>query len=145
LDYVSVNGQPCVAGSSAERHGLQIQRTGAVRYTRDYYGILAAALARLYERSREASVFGSHRPGAVNVRQDLMEALIGDREVESNGRERHIQINCTNTSDEPVGVLPNVIFTGDGQHYQHSDINGGRAPVIDIELITTTISHNRKR
>ena len=63
LDYVCVNGQPFVVGASAERHGVHIQRTGAARYSRDYYGVLAAAaLGRLYERSREVSIFGSHPP-----------------------------------------------------------------------------------
>ena len=51
-DYLRINGQPYVVGESAERHGVQVQRTGAARYTRDYYGIFAAAaLARLYERA----------------------------------------------------------------------------------------------
>jgi hypothetical protein len=63
-DYLRVNETPYVIGESAERHGVNAQRTGAARYTRDYYGVLAAAaLARLYERSREIMVFGSHAPG----------------------------------------------------------------------------------
>ena len=31
----------------------------------------------------------------------------------------------------------NVMLTEDGQHYQHSDINGGRSLVIDIGGYTT--------
>lgn len=138
LDYIRVNGQPYVAGPSAERHGVPIQRTGAARYTRDYYGVLAAAaLGRLYERSREVSVFGSHPPGDVKFRQDLMEAVIGDWHVEVSGRERHFRVSYANTFDEPVGGLMNVILTEDGQHYQHSNISGGRALVIDIGGFTT--------
>jgi membrane protease YdiL (CAAX protease family) len=40
-DYIRVNGTPYVIGESAERHGLVTKRSGAARYTRDYYGILA--------------------------------------------------------------------------------------------------------
>jgi hypothetical protein len=51
-DYVRINGQPYVIGESAERHGVHTQRTGSSRYTRDYYGVFAAAmLGRFYERS----------------------------------------------------------------------------------------------
>ena len=76
-DYMRVNGNPYVVGESAERHGLVTKRTGTARYTRDYYGVLAAAvLGRLYERGREISIFGSHPPGDVKFRQELMEAII---------------------------------------------------------------------
>ena len=79
MDYLRINGTPYVIGESAERHGLITQRTGAARYSRDYYGVLeAAALGRLYDRSREVSVFGSHPPGDVQFRQDLMESVVGD-------------------------------------------------------------------
>lgn len=41
-------------------------------------------------------------------------------------------MSYANTFDELVGGLMNVILTEDGQHYQHTNINGGRALVIDI-------------
>jgi hypothetical protein len=76
-DYVCINGQPYVIGESAERHGVHTQRTGSARYTRDYYGIFAAAvLGRLYDRGGEVSIFGSHPPGDVEFRLDLMEAVM---------------------------------------------------------------------
>jgi len=138
MDYLRINGKPYVVGESAERHGLITQRTGTARYTRDYYGVFAAAtLGRLYDRSREVSVFGSHPPGDVNFRQDLMESIIGNWYVEVNGKERHFRVSYANTFDEPVGGLMNVILTEDGQHYQHTDINGGRALVIDIGGFTS--------
>ena len=60
MGYMRINGKPYVVGDSAERHGLITQRTGSARYTRDYYGVFAAAaLGCLYDRSREISVFGS--------------------------------------------------------------------------------------
>ena len=78
-DYIRVNGKPYVIGESAERHGVLVQRSGTARYTRDYYGILAAAaLMRLYGRGREVMIFGSHPPGDVGFRDDLMKAVIGE-------------------------------------------------------------------
>jgi hypothetical protein len=37
--YLRINGIPYVVGESAERHGVHVQRTGAARYTRDYYDV----------------------------------------------------------------------------------------------------------
>ncbi|MFC1879345.1 hypothetical protein ACFLZW_05480 [Chloroflexota bacterium] len=137
-DYVRINGRPYVVGESAERHGVHTQRTGSARYVRDYYGLFAAAvLGRLYERGREVSIFGSHPPGDVNFRQDLMEAVIGDWAVDVQGRQRHFRVTYANTFDEPVGGLMNVLLTEDGQHYQHTEISGGRSLVIDIGGFTT--------
>ncbi len=137
-DYLRINGQPYAVGASAERHGVQVQRTGAARYTRDYYGIFAAAaLARLYERSMEISIFGSYPPGDMKFRDDLMKAVIGDWHVEQGNREHHFKVIYANTFDEPVGGLMNVLLTEDGQHYQRTDINGGRSLVIDIGGFTT--------
>jgi hypothetical protein len=138
MDYMRINGQAYVIGESAERHGLVTQRTGTARYTRNYYGVLAAAaLGRLYDRSREVSVFGSHPPGDVDYRQDLMESVVGDWYVEVEGKERHFRVSYANTFDEPVGGLMNVLLTEDGQHYRHTEINDGRALVIDIGGFTT--------
>jgi len=138
LDYMRINGQPYVIGDCAERHGVHIQRTGSARYTRDYYGIFASAvLGRLYNRGREISIFGSHPPGDVKFRTDLMEAVIGDWDVEINGHDRHFRVTYANTFDEPVGGLMNVLLTEDGQHYRHSAIQDGRALVIDIGGFTT--------
>ncbi len=47
--YIRVNGTPYVVGESAQRYSLVSKRSGAARYTRDYYGAFAAmALAQLY-------------------------------------------------------------------------------------------------
>jgi len=133
-----INGQPYVIGESAERHGVHTQRTGSSRYTRDYYGIFtAAALGLLYERSMEVSIFGSHPPGDAKYRDDLMKSVVGEWTVEKGGVERRFRVIYANTFDEPVGGLMNVLLTEDGQHYQHTELNGGRSLVIDIGGFTT--------
>jgi hypothetical protein len=96
--YLRTNRKPYVAGESAERHGVHIQRMGAARYTRDYYGnFSAAALARLYKRGGEIMIFCSHPPGDVLFRQDLMKAIIGDWQIETNGSERCFRVTYPNT------------------------------------------------
>ena len=137
-DYLRVNGQPYVVGESAERHGALTRRSGASRYRTDYYGVFAAAaLARLYERGGDVALFGSHPPGDVAFRDDLMRAAVGQWHVEIGGRERAFRVTYANTFDEPVGGLMNVILAEDGQHYRRTDVNGGRALVIDIGGHTT--------
>jgi hypothetical protein len=91
----------------------------------------------LYERGGEIKIFGSHPPGDVHFRQDLMKAVIGEWQIETNGSERCFRVTYANTFDEPVGGLMNVLLTEDGQHYQRSDLNGGRSLVIDIGGFTT--------
>ena len=137
-DYVRINGKPFVVGDSTERHGVHTQRTGSARYTHDYYGLFAAAvLVRLYERGREVSIFGSHPPGDVKFRHDLMESVIGEWEVEIQDRACHFRVTYANTFDEPVGGLMNVLLTEDGQHYQYPQIGDGRSLVVDIGGFTT--------
>jgi len=137
-DYLRINGKPYVVGECAERHGLITQRTGTARYTRDYYGVLAAAaLGRSYDRSREISVFASHPPGDVKYRLDLMESVIGEWEIETRQSKANFRVIYANTFDEPVGGLMNVLLTEDGQHYQYPQIGDGRSLVIDIGGFTT--------
>jgi len=137
-DYLRIIGQPYVVGESAERHGVHIQKTGAARYTKDYYDIFAAAvLGRVYEKGGEVMVFGSHPPGDVQFRDDLMKSVIGEWHVEIGKGERLFKVVYANTFDEPVGGLMNVLLTEDSQHYQHTNIRDGRALVIDIGGFTT--------
>lgn len=137
-DYLRINGIPYVVGESAERHGVLSQRSGASRYTSDYYGVLAAiSLARLYGRGREVAVFGSHPPGDVKYRKDLMQSVIGEWMIETESSKANFQVIYANTFDEPVGGLMNVLLTEDGQHYQYALVGEGRALVIDIGGFTT--------
>lgn len=137
-DYIRVNSKPYVIGEQAERHGTLTRRSGAARYTADYYGVFVAAmLVRLFDKGSDVALFGSHPPGDIDFRDDLMDAAIGSYEIESEGKNHTFRVTYANTFDEPVGGLMNVILAQDGQHYARSDINGGRALVIDIGGHTT--------
>jgi hypothetical protein len=137
LDYVRVNDEYYVLGESAERHGTITRRTGAARYTADYYGVfVAATLARITDWGVHMALFGSHPPGDVIYRDNLMEAAAGDWNVEVGGKERRLRINYVNTFEEPVGGLMNLLLAEDGKHYQRTDLNG-RTLVIDVGGHTT--------
>jgi hypothetical protein len=137
-DFMRINGQPYVVGERAERYGVLTQRSESALYTRDYYGVLTAeVLGRLYDRSWEVSVFGSHPPRDVHFREDLMKAVIGEWRVELGENERLFRVTYANTFDEPVGGLMNVLLTEDGQHFQHSDLTDGRSLVNEIGGYTT--------
>lgn len=137
-DYMLVNGKPYVFGESAERHGTLSHRTGAARYTPNYYGVfVAATLARLFDQDTEVALFGSHAPGDVEFREDLMRAAVSEWRVHLGGRERLFRVTYANTFDEPVGGLMNVLLTANGLHYQRTDVRNGRSLVIDIGGHTT--------
>jgi hypothetical protein len=135
--YVRVNGKPYAYGPTAEHYTI-IRRTRANKYTPDYYGVFVAiCLARLFDKSSDVSLFGSHPPGDVDYRDNLMSAGWGNWHVEIDGTERAFKVDYANTFDEPAGGLFNVVLAADGRHYQHSEINNGRALVIDIGGRTT--------
>lgn len=138
--YVRINGTPYAYGTHAERYGVLELRKRAARYTKDYYGVLAAiAISESYARGSEFSVFGSHAPGDVDYRDNLMDAAAGFWEVEIGNRTMSFNVVYANTFDEPQGGLMNIILADDGKHYKNSAINGGRALVIDIGGRTTDL------
>lgn len=74
---------------------------------------------------RNVAMFGSHAPGDVNFREDLMRSVIGDWEVEMGESKANFKVIYANTCDEPVNGLMNVLLTEDGQHDQHAHIGDG--------------------
>ena len=75
--------------------------------------LAAGALDRLYDRSLEISVFGSHPPGDVQFRQDMMDAVVGDWYVEIKGKEGHFRVDYANTFNTSWRI-ETVILTEDG-------------------------------
>ncbi len=135
--YAVVNGAPYAYGTQAERY-MPDKSHGARRYEESYYGVFCAiALARLFAKSGNVSLFGSHAPGDVEYRDDLMRAAARTWRVELDDKSLTFEVDYVNTFDEPQGGLMNVILADDGQHYRNSAINGGRALVIDIGGKTT--------
>lgn len=139
-DYLRINGVPYVVGQSAERHGVVTRHTGAARYTPHYYGALAAAmLGRTFERSADVAIFGSHAPGDVDYRDDLMDAVIGRWELETDGTAKTMNVTYANAYDEGLGGWANVVLSSSGKEYARTDVNNGYALIIDVGGGTTDL------
>lgn len=132
-DYVRVNGVPYVVGESAEMHGVISNREGAARYTRDYYGIMAATiLARLYERSGDVHLIGMHAPGDIIYRGDLVKSAGGYWNVDLNGHTFNFHIAKVTAFEEPTGGWAHVVLNDDGTKVLRSDVKEGHTLVLDI-------------
>lgn len=138
-DYIKINGIPYVIGNRAERHGDITRKKGAARYNELYYGTLAiTAMARLYKRSMSnIFFFGSHAPGDVDYRDDLMRSIIGKWKVEHLQETYTFEIRNANTFDEPLGGIMNVLLSEKGTSYARPEIKNGVTLVLDIGGFTT--------
>jgi hypothetical protein len=140
-DYVRVNGAPYLIGTTAERKTLKKStfRTGASRYTKDYYGVfMATALSRLYSKSmKNLFLFASHAPGDYVFRENLMRSAIGDWCVEVGGQALAFSVDEVDCFDEPNGGASNLLYTEDGTRVQNPAMKRGTTLVIDIGGHTT--------
>lgn len=133
IDFIRINGKPYVIGEAAEDFGPVTKKVGAARYTKEYIGnLFASSLARAYTNGGEVEVIASHPSRDITFRDNLMDALLGKWEVESQGRERTYEVILATAHDEPAGGLYNVMLTDDGTEYQNTDISGARTLVLDI-------------
>lgn len=138
LGFFKLNGQPFVVGDEAERFGEVTRRSGAARYTADYYSVfLAATLIRMFTEGMTVELFASHPPGDIAYREDLMRAALGEHVIDFGERSYRFKVAYANTFDEPVGGLMNVMLNDDGKSYARSEINEGRSLVIDVGGHTT--------
>lgn len=116
-DLFIVNGQPFVIGKSAARASSDVLRVqGSARYTREYYGALAAILmVKLLDRTKaRVSFIGSFPPADVNYAIDLQNSVIGQWNVTHNERDYTIDVDDAICIDEPLAGYYNVILTKRG-------------------------------
>lgn len=136
--FFKINDQAYVVGDEAERFGEVARRSGAARYSADYYSVcLAGMLVRLFAEAVNVELFASHPPGDIAYREDLMRAALGEHKIEFGEKVINFRVVYANTFDEPVGGLMNVMLNEDGRSYARSEINDGRSLVIDVGGHTT--------
>lgn len=132
-DYALINGTPYAFGQEAERYGRITRRVGAQKYTEDYYGVfMAYSAARLWQNSGQITVYGSHAPGDIDYRENLIDATGKFWEVEIEDRCVSFEVVYVNTYEEPLGGVMNLVLAADGEHYDNVEINNGRTLVVDI-------------
>ncbi len=139
-NYIKVNGKPYVFGELAQKHGVNITRTGADRYERGYYGVLlAGTMARLFDTDvGDVTVFASHPPSDRQYYRELIQALKGRWLVEANGDKFDFLVADVRTYDEPVGGLMNLLIDDEG--YEVEEYSQGDTLVIDIGGGTTSVA-----
>lgn len=140
-DYVRVNGVPYMIGLTAERKMLKKAtfKTGAARYTKDYYGVLmVTALSRLYPRSmKNLYLFASHAPKDWIYRDALLRAALTEWTIEVCGKTLTFSVDEGDTFDEPNGGASNLLYTEDGTKVANPAMKRGTTLVIDIGGHTT--------
>lgn len=134
-EYFMLNDHYYVAGTPAERYGQIKRRSGASKYTRDYYGVLLmSTLLRLFPEGHDnLYVFACHPPSDSQYRKEQMQSLYGSFEVKTSGRNTvTYEIRHVNTYAEPLGGYMNAMLNYQGELYAENGIQEGRVLIFDI-------------
>lgn len=144
-DYFIVNGQPYVIGRSIGKHSNKsLQAFGQRRYTRNYYGVLAAILmTRLFGRSQSNITFmGSFPPSDEPYAIDLQNSVLGEWVVENDGNEYRFNVRNAYAMDEPLAGYYNVVLNDRGEQSRNRDVRSivqGVTLMIDGGGYTTDV------
>lgn len=143
-DYYIVNGVRYAIGLEAERKDPgQCRRSGASRYTKDYYGVLVAImLFRLIGSGHDdITLYASHAPEYIQYRDDILKAARGTWTVEDhNGLRKRFKIKQVFFFDEPTGGAMNIILNSTGTAFQQPEMQRGRLLAIDIGGFTVNVA-----
>lgn len=133
-EIMVVNNTPYAIGNTAIRNGFTGRRSGASRYERDYYGVMAAAVMfRNFDRNmRKMLVYGSHAPRDIDYRQDMTASVVGEWEVQFRETVRKFTVVDARQVDEPVAGLFNLKLTNDGNANKRSAMT---APKVKDDII----------
>lgn len=131
----AVDGVAYTVGIPAEAEGVLSRRTGAAKYTRDYYGIaLMAMLLYLYPEGHDnLHMYATFPPSDVSAVDTLIDAVIGKWKVETSGDNvLRYRIRSVQPCDEPIGGYLNATVDPNGTRYKDSAFESGSTLVVDI-------------
>jgi hypothetical protein len=134
-NYFMVDGQAYATGDSAEAYGLVKRKSGIIKYSRDYYGILfISAMLQLAPGGHDnVVVFVGHPPSDVKYRDNQMKAIKGSWSIKTSGRKTvNYRVRYVNTYLEPLGGYMNVMLNPDGETYSDNGIDQGKVLIFDI-------------
>lgn len=138
-----VNGTLYKVGAKALRSGAGSALYGEARYTRDYYGILAAiAMFKTFSASKSnVYLYGSHTPKDLIYRQDLVNAAKGKWIVKAGGVTKHFNVVNGAGADEPNLAYRHATLANDGKNYQGDLVlRRGEVLICDLGGFTLGIS-----
>lgn len=142
-DVFEVNGTYYSAGDQAIKDGAGAALLGEQRYTRNYYGVLAAiSLHRaLPANAKNIFMFSSHTPKDKIYRAEIRESVRGDWLVSSQGVAKKFGVLEVQGYDEPTGAFRHAVFSDDGLSMRGArNLREGACLIIDIGGFTVGLS-----
>lgn len=134
-DYFMLDDHYYIVGTMAERYGQIVRRSGASKYTRDYYGVLfSACLLRLFPQGHDnLYVFVCHPPSDIPYRNEQMKSVYGTFNVKTSGKNTlTYEVRFVNTYAEPLGGYMNAMLNTKGELKTKNGIQDGRVLIFDI-------------
>lgn len=140
--FVRVNGTPFAVGDAARRYLIPDRPRGASRYRDIYYGVgMAYALAEGFEKSiRNVTLLATHPPGDIAYTPNLIQAAIGEWEVESRYGVLNFGVHQVQTIDEPLAGYAHYVFTEKGLERTRNRLSTVTTLVIDVGGYTTDVA-----
>lgn len=138
--FAKVNGQPFAFGDAARRYVVGDNPTGATRYRREYYGVLAAyMMSEVYRRSvGKVTLIATHAPVDLNYADLLRDSALGIWQVESrHGSNLCFQVSAVHTCDEPIAGYANFVFNDRGEEKKRNPLIEATTLVVDVGGHTT--------
>jgi hypothetical protein len=142
-----VNGTWYAIAEKAVKMGFGSALLGELRYTPDYYGVLAAVTAYLvFDRNvRNIYLHGSHTAKDIIYRDDLINAVAGDWEVQQAGQERRVfTFKKVRGFEEPVGAFRHATLSDDGTSLRNQSVLGRSVGILDIGGYTFAVTTAEK-
>jgi hypothetical protein len=145
-DYLKIGDKHYVVGETAQNFPI-MRRSGAPKYTRDYYGVLfASAISRLApslgERDKKGLykdlkkhgvyVIASHASRDYGYHEILKDSLMGRWEFEAGGQPFDFKVVDVDTYEEPFGGYACQAFVKGDNGIWSTPIHHLNVGVIDI-------------
>lgn len=138
-----VNGVYYAIGEQAMRNGSGAVLLGEARYTREYYGVLAAIAAfhGFPASTRNIFLYGSHTPKDVIYRDDLINAVLGKWDVQCQSVKKSFNVVRAMGYDEPAGAFRHATLSEDGLSRRgQKQLHTAETAILDVGGLTLGIS-----
>lgn len=137
-----VNGVPYEVGAQAERRGVE-RYQGNARYTRDYYGVIAAigAFKVIPDEKSDVMFIGSYPPKDRGYMPLIHESVVGEWVVEGQGVTKKFRVVDAKTFSEPISAYRHAVMDYDGIHFRGEPaLRKGDVLCVDVGGFTTDLT-----
>lgn len=137
LDFIRIGDNSFAVGPTADNWEVQA-RTGAPKYTPEYYGpLFAGAIGRAFNgksdqiNGKVLSVVASHASRDYQFNQLLRQSIEGDWDFEIGGDRYQFTVDEVHTYEEPFGSYARRAFEKKGNNWV-AKLQGMAVGVVDI-------------